>query len=738
MNRNIKSTLIKLESTMLAAACLLPSLVLCSCKRETETSEPTPSAVIDITPSPTPDPRPGILDKASAVGLSKEDLREKYDLFLEYADVVEANTNLNGYGNYVYRLFPVLADHMKNTNKTFFFEKVKTLTITDGDPADGVCGYDLESNTVTIAYKDREALGEGYLDFFMYHELIRFVDNWIDGEPTHLYRKTDGTIAEATGDPDEAVFNPVYFTEGGYELYCAKYFTGAPAFGEYSVGAAFLTGCEYILGEDAVAEIFFSHDTENRFAQLMKENGFSSEEICKFFEAQQLVDDNFKFSANTTMDPREVLIRLYVKKSNFYYQKDDAFLKILSCMDNKRLNQTMSRYRSFLSGCAGLSDKQKNELLDTCKQTTDGIDADISMYTAPSVLIVDGKVKLTTILTYKTETSCKYLIVVFDYDLNDKTIIECAIYAQGEGVLGSQTYDASSELSEETKQKFADLTSDNSAAHDAEVTGNNTTLSSAYKKASSLQKRYGIYIWFDDLIPDGLLLADDTRAVDYEEISGALIQIESVLSLYPDDFFDQLLFDGYEGVGICMYSGWYEYAYKNHVTVNGKSFFVFYVDVSVGCQEGNGHTGESEVCKQIFKNVNPIASELICDIWSLIEEFNNNRNKYLKHSSTTDSAWKKLNPDKFNYTDSEDENELKSYAADTDMKFFLANGALSSAENDRCLIYLYVMLSALNGSQPSTLTPECLAKAKEINRAVRCIFNTEKWPAETSWEKVIK
>ena len=64
------------------------------------------------------------------------------------------------------------------------------------------------------------------------------------------------------------------------------------------------------------------------------------------------------------------------------------------------------------------------------------------------------------------------------------------------------------------------------------------------------------------------------------------------------------------------------------------------------------------------------------------------------------------------------------------MEYFLCRESLANAKTDRCLLNEYLMLSALSSKQISdlssesgslieSLTPECIAKAKELYRWIR-------------------
>ena len=115
----------KLKCVVLAASILLASFSLCGCFRTRsprtshsqaeeevkpgESTEPSPTP----SPTPTPDPKIEAMRIATQVGLSEGDLRGRYDLFPMYAEAVSSNQNFKGKYEYLYHLYPIVADHLK-------------------------------------------------------------------------------------------------------------------------------------------------------------------------------------------------------------------------------------------------------------------------------------------------------------------------------------------------------------------------------------------------------------------------------------------------------------------------------------------------------------------------------------------------------------------------------------------------------------------------------------------------
>lgn len=135
--------IVKFECLVLAISICFGMLALTGCdhSKATEVSEesgqitesdikvndPDPTATPTPTPSPTPAPmtdaeaEPEALKIAEEVGLSKEELRGKYALFLKYSHVLECNPGVEGYKGFLYRFFPLVADHLKSEKEVVFF-----------------------------------------------------------------------------------------------------------------------------------------------------------------------------------------------------------------------------------------------------------------------------------------------------------------------------------------------------------------------------------------------------------------------------------------------------------------------------------------------------------------------------------------------------------------------------------------------------------------------------------------
>ena len=683
---------------------------------------------------PEEDPMPRALEIAAEVGLSEEDLRGEYALFLKFADAVAKNPNLHEYRGYIYSLFPIVADHLESENEEYFLSQVNSLIFENVKTEDFWGGYNPAGNTIYIGIDQFHACPPGEQATGLYHELMHFLDGCIGGPYTSICVLEDGNFANTSDFGEEelenlTVLESPYWAEGGSEKYYAQYFTHAPETGAYRVAEQFLVGLEYIFGSERIDEMFFARDTDLRFVALLQENGFTNEEIVKFYNVMQLMlaREESGFRSDELLDPQETLIRLYINNVGPDYESDAPFCRILASMEDDVLKPIPSAYREFTDTLHLFSEKKQRSMMNTICST--------GTYFAivPAPLFVDGELKLVAIFSDDANGKIVTKAVVMDYDFEAEEIVNFEVFEDWvpENLMSTLPSDDTPEA-----QELVDsLIADNSKAHAQKVKGKQTDLKAQYARAVEIGNRYGVQIWFADLTPDGVLFFEDLKVWDPDSIDLALDEIEQVLALYPEGFFDQMLFEYYSGIAICLYDGNFEFAYPSNKYINGKNYLMLYVDVSLQFVEG--HPSASDLSLRNFPDVPPITGELICDIWYLMEKVMANRDEHFDEVTFSEETWQALNPPGFEYHEIDFWWDLSEYEAEVNMDYFLITGSLHSGRNDRMLFYEYMMLAALTGEDPLEFTPQCRAKIDELLRMIRFYFGTDEWPDATSWEAAV-
>lgn len=676
------------------------------------------------------------LEIAEGVGLTQEDLRGEYDLFLEYSYNIERNPDLIGFKGYVYNLFPMVADHLESEDEEYFMEKVSTLRIYYDIIESGTDAYfSPADNSITISEDIGDEGGDGIYALTIYHELVHFIDYTIDGDVTLMCYMQDGSIidsSEVTDDNEVSMKLQLSgFVEGGSEYYLTRYFDAAPTAMYYLDATNFMSGIEYIFGPDKVDELFFHHDTAYRFAQLLMENGFTEDEVVRTFNSLTYWVYGYSYPADRMIRPQEVLIRLYINNIGDNYQDDPVFYEILAGIaDNGTFDSLSSPY----------------ELIPITESTMNLIRSDLEVQVADEYyngstevyfrtplcpVQIDGETRFAVVFsTFGGGADPNERTFILNYDFDTGTVIDYEIIEH------DWIPPEPSDIVDEG-QEMTEFIVDNSEAYDQEVTGTADELVSQYERACDIGNEHGVYIWFADLVPEGVL-GEDQYASDPTEIDETLGDIETVLSLYPEDYFDQLLFEYYSGFVICLYDGPYDPSLGHTIYSEGRYYMTIFLSISETSVQG--YYGADEVRTESFSGVSVNEAQLIVGIWDCTEKFFGAYCSHLSDPPVSEQTWKDTNHSYFYYADSTDEFWVENCLGYDDEAYLLRRESVMSAKTDRVLLYEYMMLAALSqassGQMPESLTPECLNKVNELRRAIRAIFDTSSWDARESWESV--
>ena len=434
----------KIKCTILAAAFLIASLSLAGCfetrsprtARSQANAEVKPGTPTEASPTPTltptPDPKDDAVKLAAEFGLTEEELRGKYDLFIRYAEVVGSNPEFKGRREFIYHLFPVIAEHLKSENEEFFFSKVKELKITQKH-TDGIDGQYIQTeNKIELDPDIETRMGKEAYSSVFYHELMHFIDLNIAGSGLEGYAclMDDGSIRKY-GDLDYGEMRHMkdylysYFIEGGAEMYTSEYFTYAP--NSYLPRVRFLVGMKYIFGVEKIDNVFFDVDTDYQFAQLLMANGFTTEETVKVFMAMRNTPDALS-EPKTLIDPREVLIRLYINNVGPDYEKDKTFCLILGSMNESDLNKIPSDYSKFYTKLSGVSQEEVLQVWGYLTNIVGDYDVQWGFIGLPAPLYLNGELKLAVTAGPTEGNKLDYKAVVVDYDFEKNEIKDITIH----------------------------------------------------------------------------------------------------------------------------------------------------------------------------------------------------------------------------------------------------------------------------------------------------------------------
>jgi hypothetical protein len=347
-SRTIAAILITLMLLSIASACTHSPAVggeaaNTAAPTQSQTAEPTepPTEAPTETPAPTEDPTPAMaLALAQEHGLSEEDVRGEYELFIRFSETVEGNTALGKYREFMYLIFPVVADASAYMDLDHFFDTLAGLSFVECALETGIAGrYTAGSNVVEIS-TEIDPYDSYHVPEVVFHELMHFVDFNVGDSIPAIYvldgrRLNVFEFDELSPEEQEravACYDPDVVSEGGAEYFTAKYFAGAER--AYFIPAQFLAGVEYIFGEEKLDELFFSGDSGAVFAELFINAGYSKE---KFANANQtlsfLTNSSDHGVPEVYIAPEDMLIDLYESKLGSGWQEDEGFLYILKAIN---------------------------------------------------------------------------------------------------------------------------------------------------------------------------------------------------------------------------------------------------------------------------------------------------------------------------------------------------------------------------------------------------------------------
>ena len=267
--------------------------------------------------------------KAEKLGVPKEKLHGQYKFFLEYMDQVEKNPKLGDFNELLIMLFPDVAEHIKDENKTFFLEQLSRLQFEIGDIEFGGQYYS-ETDLITISskYYQWEELDNC---FIFLHETYHFLDRYIDGlEQSALYDGQNFTYIDEDftyHGNDEPV--RCYFAEEGLaDLAVAKSLSNF--FDSYHAACNFLTAMEYIYGEDVVADMLYDRNTTGKFIEILQDLGYDNAKIVQVIhDFNAYTYDFWDMLGSLVYSFEDVLVDMYEKRIGPDWAKDPQFCFLL-------------------------------------------------------------------------------------------------------------------------------------------------------------------------------------------------------------------------------------------------------------------------------------------------------------------------------------------------------------------------------------------------------------------------
>lgn len=372
----------------------------------TEAPEPTEE------PTETPEPIPSLdpyIDKAlkTAIehGLTELDVRGEYESFLRFSETVDGNEGLGEFREFVYRIFPVVADNIDRMDDERFFNMLGGLKIEFAELEGNFGEYWNGTNTVYLnepwlreePYKAPELL---------FHELTHFLDASLCRGSYYSSYVRDGelvTIDDVSSLSSEEIESltscrdTAFITEGGAELIASEYLDTSPR--TYFESCAFFTGLQYIYGEEILADLLFRTDSDGAFAGMLFDAGYSEERYYAACDTlNHITRPELYPEPQTYIAPEDILIDLYEAERGEGWKEDADFLYILKAMNGIALDgYERSEHAEFLKEIE-FTDWEKYE--EFSEALIDPLPIECELMEKPPIPVMRGGLMLTATIRW--------------------------------------------------------------------------------------------------------------------------------------------------------------------------------------------------------------------------------------------------------------------------------------------------------------------------------------------------
>ena len=247
-------------------------------------------------------------------------------------------------------------------------------------------------------------------------------------------------------------------------------------------------------------------------------------------------------------------------------------------------------------------------------------------------------------------------------------------------------------------------------------------LADARQKADALAEQYGIEIYLGPEIPAYISEYQTEQCLDAETVLAALEQLETILALYPESLYPQLLYGDLQGIRIYL----------------------------TGSIWGQGDYLVSQATAFV-DDINDYAV-LVADAWQywdwnytvnheishLIDRSLEFRSTYRRESLYSEDTWCAYNPDGFEYAGTyEDYYSLPWYDY---TEYFLDEYGMTFATEDRAQLFGAAVSNYIDSDTYSWVFTEDSPVVQKLVYYCACIredFDSEGWDAVLPWEEAV-
>lgn len=281
-------------------------------------------------------------------------IEDNEELFKKYAYVVLNNNRLGNYKDYVFHLFPIVANNQATLEEYYFFNKLKKLYFKAEQSWNiGIAGeYHDEETMIRLSndYKDDDSV--------IYHELIHFLDFSVADDNQKFYYwnnkyLNDEEFLNLSKEDRKKALEDVkilptlsFVLEGGAEYYTGDYFFEGFT-RTYDIPVTTYSALIYIFGYEKMNALFFSKTENTEFYNWFIESGKTDKEYEEFVERLRkitLLDESY--SDSDVLALIDNLVDLYIGTRDENWTKDSEFCYIISILlDYAPLELKASKYQ---------------------------------------------------------------------------------------------------------------------------------------------------------------------------------------------------------------------------------------------------------------------------------------------------------------------------------------------------------------------------------------------------------
>lgn len=346
-------------------------------------------------------------------------IKDNSELFKKYAYVTINNNGLNGYKEYVLRLFKMVADNNEYLEENKLISYLKKLDI--------IINPTILENNHAGEYQPGSSfiyLVDPNEEWVIYHELTHFVDDAInDKEKLELCNYNNEYILKSECDllPNEEKekittidtleFN--FLIEGGAEANKSIYFTDMLTY-SYSFQVGIYDAFSYIYSSEFMKDAFFGNNSDYLLFEKMVNAGYSYEEINKFERITSAWSK--EYNSQNKIYCLDMLIKLYEKEKNTKWYEDETFYLLIKNMlpDDFESCQT-DRYDEYLIA-------KKNNNINYLKNITSELGNKYEITISKGTRYYDNKMYFIYNVREEINSYIKYGYIVVDYDIENKKI----------------------------------------------------------------------------------------------------------------------------------------------------------------------------------------------------------------------------------------------------------------------------------------------------------------------------